>query len=111
MGAWMLVPDSAPDPEAAPPRWGIFGTTLVAFFMLEMGDKTQIATVALAAEYADFYMVVAGTTIGMMLANVPAVLLGDKLTQRLPVRTLQIVAAIIMAALGVFVLIGIDLGG
>jgi putative Ca2+/H+ antiporter (TMEM165/GDT1 family) len=107
MAAWMLVPDRAPDPEAKAPRWGVFGTTLVAFFMLEMGDKTQVETIALAAQYAEFYAVVARTTIGMILANVPAVLLGDKLTQRLPVRTLQIVAALMMAAIGVLVLAGI----
>jgi putative Ca2+/H+ antiporter (TMEM165/GDT1 family) len=101
MAVWMLIPDRAPETQPATPRLGVFGTTLIAFFLLEMGDKTQIATVALAAEYPSYFMVVAGTTLGMMLANTPAVMLGDRVTRQLPIRTIQIVCALIFAALGV----------
>lgn len=78
MAGWMLVPDEIDDAEAGASRFGVFGTTVVAFFLAEMGDKTQIATVALAARYSELVQVVAGTTLGMMIANVPAVLLGDR---------------------------------
>lgn len=107
MGAWMLVPDKLDEDDArVEPRFGIFGTTLLAFFLAEMGDKTQVATVALAAQYGDFFWVVAGTTLGMMLANVPAVLVGDKLASRLPVTLMHAVAAIIFVLLGAYVLWG-----
>ncbi len=86
MAAWTLVPDKYDDDEKqdAAPRFGVFVTTLIAFFLLEMGDKTQIATVALAAKYSSLLAVVAGTTLGMMLANVPAVLLGEVAAKKLP---------------------------
>ena len=108
MAAWTLIPDSAPEASRDVARFGVFGTTLIAFFLIEMGDKTQIATVALAAQYSAFAMVVAGTTLGMMLANVPAVLLGDRATKSLPIRAIQVVAALIFAALGIAVLAGVD---
>lgn len=105
MAVWMLIPDQLDAAEAeVAPRFGVFGTTLIAFFLAEMGDKTQVATVALAAQYADFLLVVAGTTVGMMLANVPAVLVGDKLATRLPVRLVHGIAALMFAALGLYVL-------
>jgi putative Ca2+/H+ antiporter (TMEM165/GDT1 family) len=110
MAAWTLVPDKAPEDETKGARYGAFATTLVAFFLVEMGDKTQVATVALAAQYASFTSVVAGTTLGMMAANIPAVLLGDRATKALPVRAIQIVAAVIFAALGIAVLAGFDQG-
>jgi Ca2+/H+ antiporter, TMEM165/GDT1 family len=106
MAAWILVPDKFDEGDAKLARYGAFGTTLVAFFFAEMGDKTQIATVALAAQYQDFFSVVAGTTLGMMIANVPAVLLGDKLAHRLPVRLVHILAALIFAGLGLATLLG-----
>ncbi len=84
----------------------MFGTTLVAFFLAEMGDKTQIATIALAAQYQSLAMVVAGTTLGMMLANVPAVILGDRIANRIPVRLVHGIAAAIFAVLGVATLLG-----
>ncbi len=106
MAAWILVPDKFEESDAKLARYGAFGTTLIAFFFAEMGDKTQIATVALAAQYHDFFSVVAGTTLGMMMANVPAVLLGDKLAHRLPVRLVHTLAAVIFAGLGLATLLG-----
>jgi len=82
MAIWTLIPDKFDEEEAKFVRFGVFGTTVVAFFLAEMGDKTQVATVALAAQYHAFFAVVAGTTLGMMIANVPAVLLGDRIAGR-----------------------------
>ncbi len=109
MAAWTLVPDKFDEDDAASTnrsRYGVFGTTVVAFFLAEMGDKTQIATVALAAQFNAFYAVVAGTTLGMMIANVPAVFLGSKIANRIPVRLVHGIAALIFAALGVATLLG-----
>jgi Ca2+/H+ antiporter, TMEM165/GDT1 family len=107
MAAWTLVPDKVDDaPTEAAPRWGVFGTTVVAFFLLEMGDKTQIATVILAAKYDALASVVVGTTLGMMLANVPAVLLGEVAARKLPMRLVHSVAAVIFLVIGVLVLLG-----
>ena len=108
MAAWMLIPDklNADDADNQAPRFGVFGTTLLAFFLAEMGDKTQIATIALAAQYHTFFSVVAGTTLGMMIANVPAVLLGDRIANRMPVRLVHGFAAAIFAVLGVATLLG-----
>ena len=86
--------------------FGVFGTTLVAFFLAEMGDKTQVATVALAARYPDLLAVVAGTTLGMMLANVPVVWFGERITRRVPIRAVHVVSALIFLALGVAALAG-----
>ena len=102
MAAWMLVPDKldgGDEPKAA--RFGVFGTTVIAFFLAEMGDKTQIATVMLAARYSQVAAVIAGTTLGMMIANVPAVLLGERVTRVVPLRVVHIVSAIIFVGLGV----------
>ncbi len=104
MAAWMLVPDKYEEQQAKPPRFGVFATTLFAFFLLEMGDKTQIATVALAAKYPQLAAVVAGTTIGMMIANVPAVLLGEVAATKLPLRIVRGVCAAVFAVIGVLVL-------
>jgi putative Ca2+/H+ antiporter (TMEM165/GDT1 family) len=106
MAAWTLIPDKFDEDDAKLARYGVFGTTLVAFFLAEMGDKTQIATVALAAQYNAVVAVVAGTTLGMMIANVPAVLLGDRIAHRMPVRFVHGVAAAIFAILGVATLMG-----
>lgn len=106
MAIWTLVPDKFDENDAKLARFGVFGTTVVAFFLAEMGDKTQIATVALAAQYNAFFAVVAGTTLGMMIANVPAVLLGDRIAKRMPVRLVHGVAAAIFAILGVATLLG-----
>lgn len=106
MAVWTLIPDTFDERDSGITRFGVFGTTVVGFFLAEMGDKTQIATVALAARYHVFYAVVAGTTLGMMLANVPAVVLGDRIAQRMPVRLVHAVAAGIFAVLGVITLLG-----
>jgi Ca2+/H+ antiporter, TMEM165/GDT1 family len=111
MAGWMLIPDKLDEDETPKPGHGVFITTLVAFFLAEMGDKTQIATVALAARFPmDFVGVVAGTTAGMMLANVPAVLVGGKLAQKLPVKLVHTVAAVIFALLGAATLAGAGAG-
>jgi putative Ca2+/H+ antiporter (TMEM165/GDT1 family) len=108
MAAWMLVPDRfEAAQEQKPPYLGVFGTTLVAFFLLEMGDKTQIATVALAAKYSSLASVVAGTTLGMLLANVPAVLLGEVAARKLPMRLVHGIAGAIFLVMGVLVLLGV----
>lgn len=104
MAIWILVPDKLDESESsAPARFGVFGTTVIAFFLAEMGDKTQIATVALAARYASVWAVVAGTTVGMMLANVPAVLISDRLAGRLPTRLVHAIAAVIFLIMSVLV--------
>lgn len=106
MALWTLVPDKFEEDDAKLAGFGVFGTTLVAFFLAEMGDKTQVATIALAAQYQGFLAVVAGTTCGMMLANVPAVLLGDRIADRMPVRLVHAVAAAVFALLGLATLLG-----
>ncbi len=113
MAVWTLIPDKLDDDEEqdATPRFGVFGTTLIAFFLLEMGDKTQIATVALAAKYPSLVAVVSGTTLGMMLANVPAVLLGEVAARKLPMRLVHGIAGAIFLAMGVMVLLGVGSTG
>ena len=108
MAVWMLIPDKLDEDEVdrKGPRLGVFGTTLVAFFIAEMGDKTQIATVMLAAQYNAWALVVAGTTLGMMLANVPVVWFGERITRRVPIRAVHVVSALIFLALGVAALAG-----
>lgn len=106
MAAWTLVPDEFEESDAKFARFGVFGTTLIAFFLAEMGDKTQVATIALVAQYHAFFNVVAGTTLGMMIANVPAVYLGDRIAHRIPVRLVHAIAAAIFAMLGVVTLFG-----
>ena len=106
MAAWVLIPDKLDADDERLPRLGVFGATLAAFFLAEMGDKTQVATVALAARYGEFALVVLGTTLGMMLANVPAVLLGERIAHRMPVRLVHGVAAVVFAVLGVVTLLG-----
>ncbi len=106
MALWTLIPDKFDENDAKLAHFGVFCTTLIAFFLAEMGDKTQVATVALAAKYQSLALVVAGTTFGMMLANVPAVLFGNKAAQKIPVKWVHGIAAAIFAILGVVTLIG-----
>jgi putative Ca2+/H+ antiporter (TMEM165/GDT1 family) len=107
MAVWMLIPDKIDEAEGGHQRFGVFGTTVIAFFLAEMGDKTQIATVALAARYTDLVAVVAGTTLGMMIANVPAVLLGDVVAKKVSMTLVHGIAAAIFAVLGVLTLMNV----
>ncbi|MEN9901659.1 MAG: hypothetical protein RL651_323 [Pseudomonadota bacterium] len=111
MAIWTLIPDEIEDDEAqVAKRFGVFGATLITFFLAEMGDKTQIATVAMAAHYADPMLVVVGTTLGMLIADVPAVFVGDKLANKIPMRLVHSVAAAVFAALGIATLLGAGAG-
>ena len=108
MAAWMLVPDKLDEDELKiRDNAGVFMATLLAFFMAEMGDKTQIATVALAAHYGQPLLVVIGTTLGMLIADVPAVFMGDKFAARIPMKLVHTIAAALFAVLGLLVLFGI----
>jgi len=105
MAAWALIPDKEDDDAAAESAGGVFLTTLVAFFLVEIGDKTQIATTLLAARFQDIVVVAAGTTLGMMLANVPVVVLGEAATKLVPLKYVRIAAAVVFAAIGASVLL------
>jgi putative Ca2+/H+ antiporter (TMEM165/GDT1 family) len=108
MAAWTLVPDKIEDDEVSvASRFGVFGATLVTFFLAEMGDKTQVATVAMAAHYPDPLLVVVGTTLGMLIADVPAVFAGDKLAAKIPLKLVHGIAAVIFAVLGLATLSGL----
>ncbi|MFN7506330.1 MAG: TMEM165/GDT1 family protein, partial [Limnobacter sp.] len=111
MAVWTLIPDKIEDEETQlATKLGVFGATFVTFFLAEMGDKTQIATVAMSAHYADVLMVVAGTTLGMLIADVPAVFAGDKLAEKIPMKLVHRIAAAMFAALGVATLWGVGSG-
>lgn len=105
MALWTLVPDKLDDEEAKPSRFGAFLTTTIAFFLVEIGDKTQIATIALGAQFQNVLLVTAGTTLGMMLANVPAVYLGHALVERVSLALVRRIAALLFFAIGVWVLL------
>ena len=107
MAVWTLIPDEmAEDGAHVAQRLGVFGATLLTFFLAEMGDKTQLATVAMAAHYGAPLLVVAGTTLGMLIADVPAVFVGDKLAAKIPMKLVRALAAAVFAALGVATLLG-----
>jgi len=108
IGLWLLVPDKLNEDESAKQAkgaWQIFALTTTLFFIAEMGDKTQIATIALGAKYESVLSVTLGTTLGMMLANAPAVWLGKQFTKRLPIRLVHLVAALIFILLGLITLV------
>lgn len=108
MAVWMLIPDKLDADEVKASRGlGVFVATTWAFFLAEMGDKTQIATIALGAQYEPLFAVVIGTTLGMMIANAPVVFFGDAITRRVPIKAVHAVAALIFAALGVLALLGV----
>lgn len=107
MAIWALIPDKLDDAEERKSRFGVFGTTAITFFLAEMGDKTQVATIALAAQYHALIPVVAGTTLGMMIADVPAVFLGDKLAKKLPLKLLRGITAALFAMLGILALFNV----
>jgi putative Ca2+/H+ antiporter (TMEM165/GDT1 family) len=107
MAIWTMIPDKIEEEETqVAQRFGVFGATLVTFFLAEMGDKTQIATVAMAAHYAAPLLVVIGTTLGMLIADVPAVFVGDKLANKIPMKLVHTIAAAVFAILGVATLLG-----
>ena len=109
MAVWTLIPDKIEDEETQiAQRFGVFGATLITFFLAEMGDKTQIATVALAAHYAAPVMVVIGTTLGMLIADVPAVFVGNKFAERIPMKLVHTIAAAIFAVMGVLTLLQVE---
>ncbi|HLK23156.1 MAG TPA: TMEM165/GDT1 family protein [Caulobacteraceae bacterium] len=108
---WTLIPDKADEQQHHATRFDVFLTTAIAFFIVEIGDKTQIATLSLAARFHDVLRVAAGTTLGMMIANVPAVLLGEAAVKVVPLRAIRIVAAALFAVLGVSALIAALRGG
>jgi Ca2+/H+ antiporter, TMEM165/GDT1 family len=105
MAAWALIPDKEDDEALKRPFGSVFLTTLVAFFLVEIGDKTQIATSLLAARFQDIVLVTMGTTLGMMAANIPAVFLGEAATKIVPLRIVRMVAAVIFAVIGLWVLV------
>lgn len=107
MAIWTLIPDKIEEEETqVANRFGVFGATLITFFLAEMGDKTQIATIAMAAHYANPLLVVIGTTLGMLIADVPAVFVGDRLAAKIPMKLVHSIAAAIFAALGIATLLG-----
>lgn len=105
MAIWVLIPDKLDEDEIRVARFGVFGTTLITFFLAE-GDKTQVATVVMAAQYSSFVPVVAGTTLGMVVANIPAVLLGERVVKRLSIRLVHGIAAAIFAVMGIAISAG-----
>ena len=104
MAAWTLIPDKFEDDDAPKSHAGAFMTTLVAFFLVEMGDKTQVATIALGARFHDVFTVTAGTTLGMMIANVPAIFLGHELLKRVDLNKVRMIAAALFLLIGLWVL-------
>lgn len=107
MAIWTMIPDKIEEEETqVAKRFGVFGATLITFFLAEMGDKTQIATVAMAAHYASPLLVVIGTTLGMLIADVPAVFVGDKLANKIPMKLVHSIAAGVFAVLGIATLLG-----
>jgi putative Ca2+/H+ antiporter (TMEM165/GDT1 family) len=109
MAIWTLIPDEIEEDETAvAQRFGVFGATLITFFLAEMGDKTQIATVALAAHYNAALIIVAGTTLGMMIADVPAVFIGNRFAEKIPLKLVHSIAAAMFAIMGVLTLLKVD---
>lgn len=107
MAIWTMIPDKIEDEEMqVAKRFGVFGATLITFFLAEMGDKTQIATIAMSAHFPSVVLVVIGTTLGMMIADVPAVFIGDRLSARIPMKLVHGLAAAMFAAMGIATLLG-----
>ena len=112
VAAWALKPDKLDDKDAPPTSlWGVFGVTVVAFFLAEIGDKTQIATVVLAAQFPSLVAVVVGTTLGMLLVNVPTVFIGRAATEKIPFRAVRVAASALFAGMGLWVLLAPSLPG
>ncbi|MCX7183385.1 MAG: TMEM165/GDT1 family protein [Nitrosospira sp.] len=108
MAIWIMIPDKIEEEKIPIKNYlGVFGITFIAFFLAEMGDKTQIATIAMSAHYATPLLVIIGTTIGMLLADVPAVFVGNKFASKIPMKLMHAIAAVIFLILGVTILIGV----
>jgi putative Ca2+/H+ antiporter (TMEM165/GDT1 family) len=107
VAVWALFPDRYEGKAERIGRFGAFTATLLAFFLAEIGDKTQIATIGLAARFEQLYPVVLGTTLGMMLANIPVVVIGDRIAGRLPIKAIRLVAAAVFVILGLLTIVGI----
>ena len=111
MAIWTMIPDKIEDEETqVAHKFGVFGATLITFFLAEMGDKTQIATIAMAAHYGTPLIVVIGTTLGMLIADVPAVFIGGKLSAKIPMKLVHSIAAAVFGVLGVATLLGVGAG-
>jgi len=111
MAIWTMIPDKIEEEETqVAHKFGVFGATLITFFLAEMGDKTQIATIAMAAHYGTPLIVVIGTTLGMLIADVPAVFIGDKLSAKIPMKLVHAIAAAAFGVLGVATLLGVGAG-
>ncbi|WP_067178248.1 TMEM165/GDT1 family protein [Sulfurospirillum sp. UCH001] len=109
MAIWTLIPDEIEEEETQiAKQFGVFGATLITFFLAEMGDKTQVATVAMAAHFSNALFVVAGTTLGMLIADIPAVFIGNKFASKIPMRLVHSVAAAIFAILGLLTLFKVE---
>lgn len=109
MAIWTLIPDEIEEEETQiAQRFGVFGATLITFFLAEMGDKTQIATVAMAAHYSSAVVIVAGTTLGMMIADVPAVFVGNRFAEKIPLKLVHSIAAVLFAIMGILTLLKVD---
>jgi len=109
MAIWTMIPDKIEEEETqVAKKWGVFGATLITFFLAEMGDKTQIATVALAAHYAAPLMVVIGTTLGMLIADVPAVFIANKFAEKIPMKLVHSIAASIFLVMGLLTLFKVE---
>ncbi len=109
MAVWTMIPDKIEEEESQVAKHlGVFGATLVTFFLAEMGDKTQIATIAMAAHFPSPVMVVIGTTLGMLIADVPAVFVGDRFSKKIPMKLVHSIAAIMFAVMGVLALLQVD---
>lgn len=107
MAIWLMIPDKIDDDDAKYAKYGAFLSTVIVFFIAEMGDKTQVATVMLAAQYESLFWVVMGTTAGMMLANAPVVFFGDKINRFVSIKVVHAVAAVLFAGMGVLILLGV----
>lgn len=109
MAIWTLIPDKIEEEETQVAKhFGVFGATFITFFLAEMGDKTQLATIALAAHYSEAIFVVVGTTLGMLIADVPAVFVGNKFAEKIPMKLVHAIAAGIFAVMGILTLVGAD---
>jgi putative Ca2+/H+ antiporter (TMEM165/GDT1 family) len=110
LGLWILIPDKEPDQADKEPKYGAFITSLITFFIAEMGDKTQFATITLGAQYDNTMLIVIGTTLGMLAANIPAILFGEKIIEVVPLKVVRITASILFVGYGLWTISHLLLG-